>query len=64
MDVSPVSTGALSGAMSSGSDVQQQLALVAIRSSEQSQNSILQLFKAADTPAPETGRGQNLNLSV
>ena len=62
MDISPVVSNAVS---SSDGGVQQQLAIVAMKAAEQSQASILQLFNPANSvPSPETGRGQNLNISA
>ena len=65
MDVSSVATGAVSSALEGGSGAQQQLAVTALKSAEKSQAAILQLFNPATAvPPPETGRGQNLNISV
>ncbi len=65
MDVSSVVSGALSSAIESCSGVAQQLAVTALKSAEKSQTAILQLFNPATAvPPPETGRGQNLNISA
>jgi hypothetical protein len=65
MDVSSVVSGAVSSAVESGSGVKQTLALAAMKSAQQSQASILQLFNPATAvPSPSSGRGQNVNISA
>ena len=50
------------GAFSSG---QSGLAVVALKSAEKQQASILQLFNPANSvPPPSSGRGQNVNITV
>ena len=62
MDVSPVVSSAVE---SSDGGPKQQLAIIAMKSAEQSQAALLQLFNPATAvPSPDTGRGQNLNISV
>jgi len=62
MDVSSVVSGAFASAADSGSGVKQTLAIAAMKSAEQSQVAILQLFNSA--PSPDSGRGQNVNTSA
>jgi hypothetical protein len=65
MGVSSVAIGAASSAIESGSGVQQQLAVTALKSAEKSQAAILQLFNPATAvPPPASGRGQNVNISA
>ena len=64
MDVS-TSVGALTSAVSSGGGIQETLAATALKSAEQEQASVLQLFNPATAvPPPESGRGQHLNITA
>ncbi len=58
-------SGALASAVDSFSSSQSALSVVALKAAEKEQASVLQLFNPANAvPPPESGRGQNLNISV
>lgn len=57
-------TAAVAGAVSAFTQGNSGLAVVALKSAEKEQASVLQLFSSATVPPPGSGRGQNLNISV
>ncbi len=65
MDPTSGAGGAVATAVNSFS-ANSGLSVVALKSAEKEQTSILQLFNNASSPAPspETGRGQNLNITA
>ena len=62
MDPSSV---AVASAVNAFSSSQSALSVVALKTAEKEQASVLQLFNPANAvPPPSSGRGQNLNISV
>jgi hypothetical protein len=59
------SSGAVASAVTQFSQGNSGLAVVALQAAEKEQSSILQLFNPANSvPPPESGRGQNLNITA
>jgi len=60
-----VSSSAVASAVTQFSQGNSGLAVVALKAAEQEQTSVLQLFNPANSvPPPESGRGQNLNITA
>ena len=63
-DPMDVSSGAVATAVNAVSSTPSALSVVALKSAEKEQTSVLQLFNNVSAPPLATGRGQNLDITA